>query len=89
MEGLSLKELEKIYLPSELATARFDAGIPSNWRTVGTLPLEASVTAYRRGAELVKFCNVQLEQVDQQVKMLEGDVLKPLFPALSPADSGE
>ncbi len=55
----------------------------------GTLPLEASVTAYRRGAELVKFCSVQLEQVDQQVKMLEGDVLKPLFPALSPADSGE
>ena len=55
----------------------------------GTLPLEASVTAYRRGAELVKFCSVQLEQVDQQVKMLEGDVLKPVFPALSPADGGE
>ena len=47
----------------------------------GALPLEASVTAYQRGAELVRFCNAQLERVDQQVKVLEGDVLKPLLPA--------
>ncbi|GAC1406029.1 MAG: hypothetical protein NVSMB6_01530 [Burkholderiaceae bacterium] len=53
----------------------------------GTLPLEASVAAYRRGAELVRFCSVQLERVDQQVKMLEGDLLKPLSPALSAADN--
>ena len=48
----------------------------------GELPLEASVVAYRRGAELVRFCNAQLERVDQQVKMLEGDVLKPLAPVV-------
>jgi exodeoxyribonuclease VII small subunit len=44
----------------------------------GELPLEASVAAYKRGAELVKYCAAQLEQVERQVKVLEGDMLKPL-----------
>lgn len=55
----------------------------------GALPLEASVTAYQRGAELVRFCNAQLERVDQQVKMLENDVLKPLAPAGTAIEGGE
>ena len=44
----------------------------------GELPLEASVAAYKRGAELVKYCAAQLEHVERQVKVLEGDMLKPL-----------
>jgi exodeoxyribonuclease VII small subunit len=44
----------------------------------GELALEASVAAYKRGAELVKYCAAQLEQVERQVKVLEGDMLKPL-----------
>jgi exodeoxyribonuclease VII small subunit len=43
----------------------------------GELPLEASVAAYKRGSELVKYCAAQLEKVDSQVKLLEGDMLKP------------
>lgn len=43
----------------------------------GELPLEASVAAYKRGAELVKYCAAQLEKVENQVKVLEGDMLKP------------
>lgn len=43
----------------------------------GELPLEASVAAYKRGSELVKFCAAQLDKVDSQVKVLEGDMLKP------------
>ena len=43
----------------------------------GALPLEASVAAYARGAELVKYCAAQLEKVESQVKVLEGDMLKP------------
>ena len=43
----------------------------------GELALEASVAAYARGAELVKYCAVQLERVEAQVKVLEGDMLKP------------
>ncbi|MEO7495343.1 MAG: exodeoxyribonuclease VII small subunit [Massilia sp.] len=43
----------------------------------GQLPLEASVAAYARGAELIKYCAAQLEKVESQVKVLEGDMLKP------------
>jgi exodeoxyribonuclease VII small subunit len=43
----------------------------------GELPLEASVVAYQRGSALVKFCAAQLDRVDAQVKVLEGDMLKP------------
>jgi exodeoxyribonuclease VII small subunit len=43
----------------------------------GQLPLEASVAAYARGAELVKFCAAQLDKVESQVKVLDGDMLKP------------
>jgi exodeoxyribonuclease VII small subunit len=43
----------------------------------GQLPLEASVVAYARGSELVKYCAAQLEKVEAQVKVLEGDMLKP------------
>lgn len=43
----------------------------------GELALEASVSAYARGAELVQFCAAQLEKVEQQVKILDGEVTKP------------
>ncbi len=43
----------------------------------GELPLEASLDAYRRGSELVKYCAAQLERVGKQVKVLEGEMLKP------------
>jgi exodeoxyribonuclease VII small subunit len=44
----------------------------------GQLPLEASVAAYSRGSELVRYCAAQLDKVEAQVKVLEGDMLKPL-----------
>jgi exodeoxyribonuclease VII small subunit len=47
----------------------------------GQLPLEASVAAYARGSELVKFCAAQLDKVESQVKVLEGDMLKPFADA--------
>ena len=43
----------------------------------GELPLEASVAAYQRGSELVKYCATQLDRVDHQVKVLEAGMLKP------------
>ena len=43
----------------------------------GQLPLEASVAAYQRGSELVKYCAAQLDTVEAQVKVLEGDMLRP------------
>ena len=50
----------------------------------GELPLEASVAAYKRGSELVKFCAVQLDKVESQVKVLEGDILKPFSADVAP-----
>ena len=41
------------------------------------LPLEASVSAYQRGSELIRYCAAQLDQVEQQVKVLEAGMLKP------------
>jgi exodeoxyribonuclease VII small subunit len=54
----------------------------------GELPLEASVAAYKRGSELVKYCAAQLDKVDNQVKVLEGEMLKP-FAADAAAESAE
>ena len=44
----------------------------------GQLPLEQSLTAYKRGAELLKFCQAQLADAQQQVKVLEAGALKNL-----------
>jgi exodeoxyribonuclease VII small subunit len=44
----------------------------------GELGLEESLGAYRRGAVLVKYCQGLLEKVEQQVKVLEDETLKPL-----------
>ncbi len=42
----------------------------------GQLPLEKSLAAYQRGAELLKFCQTTLQAAQQQVKILEDGVLK-------------
>lgn len=43
----------------------------------GELALEASIAAYKRGSELVKLCQSQLDKVEGQIKILEGEMLKP------------
>ncbi|MES2299843.1 MAG: exodeoxyribonuclease VII small subunit [Pseudomonadota bacterium] len=55
----------------------------------GQLPLEASVAAYARGSELVKYCAAQLEKVEAQVKVLDGDMLKPFAPNGAPDATAE
>jgi exodeoxyribonuclease VII small subunit len=42
----------------------------------GQMPLEQSLAAYKRGAELLKFCQAALHDAQQQVKILEDDVLR-------------
>ncbi len=44
----------------------------------GSLPLEESLAAYRRGVELVRVCQARLTHVDEQVRVLEADLLRPL-----------
>jgi len=42
----------------------------------GQLPLEQSLAAYKRGAELLKYCQAQLQEAQQQVKVLEAGTLQ-------------
>ena len=42
----------------------------------GKLELEASIAAYRRGMALMKYCQQQLADAEQQVRILEAGELK-------------
>jgi len=44
----------------------------------GELSLEQALATHKRGLELARFCHQRLEAAQQQVKVLEGEVLKPL-----------
>jgi exodeoxyribonuclease VII small subunit len=44
----------------------------------GELSLDDSIAAYRRGAELARYCQGRLARAEQEIKQLEGDLLKPL-----------
>ena len=44
----------------------------------GQLPLDRLLESYKRGAELLAFCRIRLDAVEQQVKVLEDGQLKPL-----------
>jgi exodeoxyribonuclease VII small subunit len=54
----------------------------------GALSLEDSLAAYRRGASLVGYCQQQLEKVEQQVRVLDGETLKPLPAEVQRATQG-
>ena len=54
----------------------------------GELSLEQALATHKRGLELARFCQQRLEAAQQQVKVLEGEVLKPLeLRAQSAADA--
>ena len=59
----------------------------------GELSLEQSLATHKRGLELARFCQQKLEAAQQQVKVLEGEVLKPLenvtSPSVAAADTDE
>ena len=42
----------------------------------GRMPLERSLASYKRGAELLKYCQATLQDAQQQVKILEGNILQ-------------
>src|SRR2546429_1720940 len=80
----ALAELEKI-------VARMESG---------ELSLEQALATHKRGLELARFCQQKLEAAQSQVKVLEGEVLKPLAvvepevapsaaPSAAPADAPE
>ena len=44
----------------------------------GSLTLEQSLAAHRRGLELAKYCQATLAQAQQQVRVLEDEALRAL-----------
>ncbi|HET7546797.1 MAG TPA: exodeoxyribonuclease VII small subunit [Usitatibacter sp.] len=46
----------------------------------GKLPLEESLAAYRRGAELVRFCESRLADAQARIAILEGETLRDFDP---------
>ena len=55
----------------------------------GELSLEQALATHKRGLELARFCQQQLEAAQQQVKVLEGEILKPLASAIRSEGEGE
>jgi exodeoxyribonuclease VII small subunit len=53
----------------------------------GKLPLKESLAAYKRGAELLQYCQTTLKDAQQQVLVLEKGVLKT-FEAVDAGGSG-
>ena len=66
----ALAELEKI-------VARMESG---------ELSLEEALATHKRGLELARFCQQKLEAAQEQVKVLEGNILKPLQQAEADRD---
>ncbi len=44
----------------------------------GNLPLEESIKAYERGVVLAKLCQKRLDQAEEQVRVLQDNLLRPL-----------
>ncbi len=46
----------------------------------GRLPLEESLAAYQRGAQLIRLCESKLTDAQARIAILEGDTLRDLKP---------
>ena len=42
----------------------------------GKLPLEESLAAYQRGAQLIKFCESKLSDAQARIAILDGETLR-------------
>ena len=46
----------------------------------GKLPLEESLAAYQRGAELIKYCESKLVDAQARIALLDGETLRDFKP---------
>ncbi|KAB2921181.1 MAG: exodeoxyribonuclease VII small subunit [Dechloromonas sp.] len=58
----------------ETALAELEAIVAS--MEGGQLELEASITAYRRGMELMKHCQSQLSNAEEQIRIIENGEIR-------------
>lgn len=72
--------------PSPTSELKFEAALAELEQIVqnmegGRLPLEESLEAYRRGAELLKHCQQQLGDAEHKIRILENNELRDFEPA--------
>lgn len=65
-------------LPDSFEAAMAELEVLVGRMESGRQPLEASLEDYRRGVALVRLCQQRLEAIEEQVKRLDGDLLKPM-----------
>ena len=80
---MCFREPPEAMKPAPIADMKFEAALAELERIVanmedGKLELEASIAAYRRGAELMKHCQALLADAEQQIRILENGELKPV-----------
>ena len=66
--------------PASFEDAMSELGVLVSKLEAGELSLELSIDAYKRGVELIRYCTARLDKVEQQVRMLDGELLKPFSP---------
>jgi exodeoxyribonuclease VII small subunit len=75
-EGTALSGAAALPQDFETALAELEALVAQ--MEDGQLPLEQSLAAYEKGVELARICQQRLDSAEQQVKVLQGNLLKPL-----------
>jgi exodeoxyribonuclease VII small subunit len=76
---------------SKDAPASFEAALAELESIVQTMeqgnaPLEAQLSAYERGAALLRHCQDALTGAEQKIRLLEGSTLRDLDPAARSGD---
>ncbi|SFU42863.1 Exodeoxyribonuclease VII small subunit [Nitrosomonas eutropha] len=75
-KSLSKEESALLAPPENFETATTELEqIVANMET-GQMSLEDALSAYKRGAELLQYCQNMLKDSQQQIKILEANILK-------------
>ena len=76
--GHSISNDAKTPLPQdfESALAQLEALVAQMEN--GALSLDQSLAAYEKGVELARICQQRLDAAEQQVRVLQGNLLRPL-----------
>lgn len=65
-------------LPQDFETALAELEALVSKMEDGSLPLESSLLSYKRGVDLVRVCQERLARAENQVRVLEGELLRPI-----------
>jgi exodeoxyribonuclease VII small subunit len=79
------KDAKESFVSSAPFDLKFETALAEIERIVqdmesGSLPLEESITAYRRGSELLRHCQKQLGEAERRIRVFENDELRDMEP---------